>query len=73
DLSSWNVEFSQVYPEFTLQNINRLEKTFVTQLSWNMHIEGSLYAKYYFALRSATEKEDFRRKYNFIVQVDVPR
>lgn len=32
-----------------------------------MYISQSLYAKYYFALRSLNEKHDFRRKYNRFV------
>ncbi|CAM9721322.1 unnamed protein product [Ectocarpus sp. 6 AP-2014] len=73
DLSSWNVEFSTVYPEYSLKNINRLELLFLGAMKWDMSISSSLYAKYYFALRSLTEKEDFRRRYNRVLQIDAPR
>ncbi|CAN0433475.1 unnamed protein product, partial [Discosporangium mesarthrocarpum] len=63
------VEFSTVYPEFSIKCINRLEMLFLGQVQWNLSISSSLYAKYYFALRSLTEKKDFRRKYNYVVQV----
>lgn len=69
DLSSWNVEFSTVYPEYSLKSINRLELLFLGAMKWDMSISSSLYAKYYFALRSLTEKEDFRRRYNRVLQV----
>ncbi|KAM3570432.1 hypothetical protein VYU27_007510 [Nannochloropsis oceanica] len=64
DLSSWNVEFSQIFPHFSLQSINRLERLFINQLKWDLYISSSLYAKYYFALRSLYENKDVRRRYN---------
>lgn len=59
--SSWNIEFSQIYPQFSLQAINKLEVLYCKELKWNLYISSSTYAKYYFALRSLTEKKDFRR------------
>lgn len=73
DLSSWNVEFSEIYPQFSLQSINRLERLVVNHLKWDLYISSSLYAKYYFALRSLYEKKDFRRRYNNFIQVKPPR
>jgi len=67
DLGSWNVEFTEIYPQFSLQNINKLEREFCQALSWNLYISSSLYAKYYFALRSLTSSKDFRRKYNVMM------
>ena len=70
DCASWNVEFSAVFPQFGLEALNRLERVFVTQIGWDMYISQSLYAKYYFALRSLNEKQDFRRRYNRFVLDD---
>ncbi|KAJ8613354.1 hypothetical protein CTAYLR_002255 [Chrysophaeum taylorii] len=73
DCASWNIEFSVVYPEYSLASINLLERNFVAALGWDMYISQSLYAKfeprvpYYFALRSLNEKHDFRRRYNHFV------
>lgn len=61
DLSSWNSEFAQIYPQFSLQAINRLEGLFCQDIKWDLYISSSSYAKYYFALRSLTEKRSFRR------------
>lgn len=72
DLSSWNIEFSSVYPQFHLSSINRLERQFLHYIEWDLYISGSVYAKYYFALRSLTEKKDFRRKYNYSMNIDAP-
>lgn len=64
DLSSWNSEISQIYPQFSVQAINKLESVFCKEISWDLYISSSTYAKYYFALRSLSEKKDFRRNYN---------
>lgn len=67
DLSSWNIEFSSVYPQFSLEAINKLELNFLRSVKWDLYISSSSYAKYYFALRSLTEKQDFRQRYNRMV------
>ena len=67
DLSSWNIEFATVYPQFSLEAINRLEVQFLKMIKWDLFISSSLYAKYYFALRSILEKSDFRVRYNRMV------
>ena len=59
--SSWNSEVAEIYPQYSLQNINQLESLFCTHIKWDLYISSSLYAKYYFALRSLSEKSDFRR------------
>jgi len=64
DLPSWNSEIAQIYPQFPLQAINRLESLFCREIKWDLYISSSAYAKYYFALLSLTEKKDFRMKYN---------
>ena len=69
DLSSWNIEFASVYPQFSLDSINRLELQFLKSVKWDLYISSSLYAKYYFALRSLLEKQDFRQKYNRLTGV----
>lgn len=63
DWSSWNIEFASVYPQFSLDAINRLELQFLKMVKWDLYISTSLYAKYYFALRSLLEKQDFRQRY----------
>ena len=63
DWASWNIEFASVYPQFSLDSINKLEVKFCKIVKWDLYISTSLYAKYYFALRSLLEKQDFRRRY----------
>eukprot|EP01031_Cornospumella_fuschlensis_P027841 gene27841-33622_t len=67
DLSSWNVEFADIYPQFSLESINKLEALFCKEIEWNLNISSSMYAKYYFGLRSLSEKKDFRQAYNRVV------
>ncbi|KAL7431519.1 hypothetical protein ACHAXH_007628 [Discostella pseudostelligera] len=67
DLSSWNIEFASVYPQFSLHAINRLELLFLKFIKWDLYISSSLYAKYYFALRALLEKSGFRGRYNQMV------
>lgn len=67
DLSSWNIEFASVYPQYSLDSINRLELQFLRMVKWDLYISSSQYAKYYFALRSLVEKPDFRQRYNRMV------
>jgi len=67
DLSSWNSEISTIYPQFSLEAINKLEIIFCKEIGWNLYISSSIYAKYYFGLRSLTEKSHFRRNYNAMV------
>jgi len=63
DWSSWNIEFASVYPQFSIEAINKLELQFLKAVKWDLHISSSLYAKYYFALRALLEKQDFRQRY----------
>jgi len=66
DLSTWNVEFNGIYPEFFLEQINVLEALFLKHIEWDLYISSQMYAKYYFALRAITEKKDFRSRYTLI-------
>ena len=38
DLSSWNIEFSSVYPQFSLESINKLELNFLRNVRWDLYI-----------------------------------
>ena len=67
DLSSWNIEFATVYPQYSLAAIHRLELQFLRMVKWDLYISSTLYAKYYFALRALVSKKDFRQRYNRMV------
>ena len=38
DLSSWNIEFASVYPQYELDAINRLELLFLKNVKWDLYI-----------------------------------
>jgi len=73
DLSSWNCEFSEMLPIFTLKRINLLERIFLNALNYDLFVSPSGYAKYNIALdhvshshshtaAAATSKQRERRR-----------
>ena len=42
DLSSWNIEFASVYPQFSLDAINKLELQFLRMVKWDLYISSRL-------------------------------
>lgn len=52
DVSLWNVEFHELFPIFAMKDINLLERRFLEALQYDLHISSSIYAKYFFFLRS---------------------
>lgn len=56
DKSLLNVDFSLICSAYSLKDINMLEKQFLELLQYNVTITASLYASYYFELRTLCEK-----------------
>lgn len=52
DLSMCNADFSKIWPELSLQEINELELTYLQAVEYNVRVSAVSYAKYYFHLRS---------------------
>jgi len=52
DHASYNAEFAAILPIFTLQQINALERTFLTIISYELYISAQVYASFFFGLRS---------------------
>jgi hypothetical protein len=52
DHSSFNAEFAQILPIFSLKAINSLERLFLTSMQYDLYISPSDYARYYFGLRA---------------------
>jgi hypothetical protein len=57
DHSTFNGDLCAIITVFTLQDINQLERRFLTDLSYSLHIPFSDYAKYYFGLRALRGKQ----------------
>lgn len=57
DESFENIEFSQLCPLYTLDEINTFERIFLKCVGYNMAVKGSEYAKTYFLLRTLGAKD----------------
>ena len=42
--ATWNVEFSGIYPQFSLQSINKLERFFCEEITWDLYISEIFYS-----------------------------
>ena len=58
DKSLLNVDFSTICPAYSVKDINNLEKQFLEMIQYNVSISASLYASYYFELRTLCEKAE---------------
>ena len=54
----WNADFLEHFPQVEVQDLNLLEKHNLKLVGWNISLPGSLYAKYYFDLRSLSELDE---------------
>lgn len=52
DHSTWNSDFAEILPFFTVEDINLLERQFLSDLDYKLKIDPSDYARYYFGLRA---------------------
>jgi len=48
DESVWNVDFVDVFPNLNADDLLLIEKCFLHDLDFNLHVKNSLYARYYF-------------------------
>ncbi|XP_005407920.1 PREDICTED: cyclin-Y-like protein 1 [Chinchilla lanigera] len=58
DEAIWNIDFCQILKDITLEDMNELERYYLDLLEFNVNVSPSVYAKYYFDLRSLADDSD---------------
>jgi len=62
DTAVWNIDYLKIFPYLTIEDLNRLELTFLTYIEFNLVIKPSTYAQYFFELRSKLDYSKYKCK-----------
>jgi hypothetical protein len=58
DTAVWNSDFQSVFPRLQLSDLGNLERQFLRYLDFNVAVKSSVYANYYFSLRTIAERNE---------------
>jgi len=59
DQAVWNVDFLNVFPLLSVDDLNRLERQFLNAIRYMVTLKSSVYTKYFFDLRTLSNKNNF--------------
>lgn len=53
DHAIWNIDFTQIFPEVPVADMNELESFYLSALEYNVNVKPSMYAQIFFELRDS--------------------